>query len=131
MLLGKFYVKDADQPRNYRLTYKEDGFYRTLKNRVAAKLPSLDKSDLSKSKFYLDGIVCGFFLASIMAVKAEWIFSRIFYILIASQCVGWMNAAAHNFAHQRNNWRMYAANFVLVGWRDWRVFHGLVSWNVI
>lgn len=52
-LLKKYYVRDAKSPRNYKFTYAENGFYRTLKRRVADMLPDLDHkpkkvSDVSK-----------------------------------------------------------------------------------
>lgn len=120
-------MKDADKPRNYKLTYDDNGFYRTLKRRVAEKLPFLDRNDLWKSKFALDVIVCGFLVSCIMAMRVEGILLKTFFILLASQCAAWMNAGSHNFNHQRDSWRMYSANFILIGWRDWRVFHGMVS----
>lgn len=33
-VLAKYYVKDAEQPRNSPYTFKEEGFYKTLKRRV-------------------------------------------------------------------------------------------------
>lgn len=129
-MLEKFFVKDADLARNYRLTFDEDGFYRVLKSRVAEKLPTLDKSDLWKSKLYLDIIVLGLFIASILSVRFESAWLKITLVVIAGQFAAILNAASHNFTHQRNNWRMYTANFVLTGWRDWRVFHGLVRTNI-
>lgn len=35
MLLRNFYVKEAKEPRNYKITFSEDGFYKTLKKKVA------------------------------------------------------------------------------------------------
>lgn len=125
-MLEKFFVRDAVLPRNYRLTFDEDGFYRVLKSRVAEKLPTLDKSDLWKSKLYLDIVVLGLFIASILSARFESAWLKITFVVIAGQFAAILNAAAHNFTHQQNNWRMYTANFVLTGWRDWRVFHGLV-----
>lgn len=41
-VLKKYFVRDATLKRNYKFTYKDDGFYRTLKRRVAEILPDLD-----------------------------------------------------------------------------------------
>lgn len=49
-LLPKYYVREASMPRNYKMTFKEDGFYRTLKRNVAPKIEGLDKSPLFISK---------------------------------------------------------------------------------
>lgn len=61
-----------------------------------------------------------------MAIRIDHYLIRALMVVIAAQCAGWINTMSHNFIHQRNNLHMYAANLVLVGWRDWRVFHGLV-----
>lgn len=44
--LQKYKVRDTTKPRNSRLTFEEDGFYVTLRKRVAAKLPELPSSKL-------------------------------------------------------------------------------------
>lgn len=127
LVLSKYYVRDAKDPRNYKFTYEEEGFYRTLKRRVAQKLESVSRDDIWKSKLYLDIVVLSLFLSSIIAVRMDHYLIRGIMILIAAQCAAWINTLSHNFIHQRSNLRMYSANIVLVGWRDWRVFHGLVS----
>jgi cytochrome b involved in lipid metabolism len=33
-ILGKYYIKDASAPRTSPYTFKDDGFYKTLKRRV-------------------------------------------------------------------------------------------------
>lgn len=120
-------MRDAKGPRNYLFTFENDGFYRTLKRRVAKKLETVDRSCVWKSKFYSDLVLAAFFLASILAVKCEHILIRGLMILFAGQFAAWLNTLSHNFSHQRNNWRMYTANLVFTGWRDWRVYHGIVS----
>lgn len=125
-VLPKFYVKDADAPRNYKITYEENGFYRTLKRKVVEKLPTLDKSDLWRSKLYLDVIVVLFLAASVATVRTDYA-TKSFFIFLAGLCATCINSMSHNFNHQKNNWRMKTANLIMTGWRDWRVFHGLVS----
>lgn len=49
-MLSKFYVREAKEPRNYKLTFKDDGFYRTLKRRVASKIGGLDQHPVLISK---------------------------------------------------------------------------------
>lgn len=127
-MLSKFYVRDAAEPRNYKLTYDEFGFYRTLKRRVAKKLETIDKRDIWKSKMFLDLDIFVLFVTAIIAMRTNNYYVMISMILLSGQCMGWLNTLSHNFIHQPNNWRMYTANIVLIGWRDWRVFHGIVSW---
>lgn len=125
-MLAKFYVRDAIEPRNYKVTYKDDGFYRTLKRRVAKRLETVDKSVQWKSKLVLDLDVAFIFLTAILAIRFENVFLKIAMVLSSGLLMGWLNTISHNFIHQPNNWRMYTANLVLTGWRDWRVYHGLV-----
>ncbi len=47
-LLPTFYVKEATSPRNYKITFNDDGFYRRLKEKVKDRLKSLD----SRPAFY-------------------------------------------------------------------------------
>lgn len=49
-LLEKYRVKDTTRPRNVKLTFEEDGFYMTLKRKVAAKLPQIEKQTKVHSK---------------------------------------------------------------------------------
>lgn len=49
-MLSKFYVRDAIAPRNYKFTYEENGFYKTLKRRVRAQLSDLDQLPVKLSK---------------------------------------------------------------------------------
>lgn len=126
-VLQKFFVREAKSPRNYRFTYDEEGFYKTLRGKVEAKLPTLDRSDLWKSKIILDFSVFFFFFASIFSVRVEEIWMRNFLIFVAAFFAACLQGISHNFIHQRNNFRMYASNFLLIGWRNWRVFHAMVK----
>lgn len=43
-VLSEYRVRDAKEPRNFKLTFKDTGFYRTLRKRVAEKLKQIDHS---------------------------------------------------------------------------------------
>ncbi|XP_070503223.1 cytochrome b5-related protein-like [Chironomus tepperi] len=122
-LLEKYFKKDADAPRNYNLTYDENGFYKTLKRRVMAALPTLDTSVIWISKATSDAVLCGFFIASILAARAEDFYTKLLLIALAAKFGAWIIPTSHNFNHQRNNWRRFNANFVMLGWRTWRTTH--------
>lgn len=47
-LMKKYRVKETSRPRNVKLTFNENGFYMTLRRKVAAKLPEIRK----KTKVY-------------------------------------------------------------------------------
>lgn len=42
-ILKKYQVKETTRPRNVKLTFNEDGFYMTLRRKVAAQLPEIKK----------------------------------------------------------------------------------------
>ena len=126
-LLPIYFIRDASQPRNYRFTFKDDGFYKTLKRRAAIKIATLDKNSTWKSKIVLDFALISTFLMAVLTIRSESLSMRIFFGLLTAQFMAWVNTISHNFIHQRNNWRMYAQCLTGTGWRDWRVFHALVS----
>lgn len=41
-ILKEFWVRDAKHPRNFKLTFKESGFYSTLRRRVFEQLETID-----------------------------------------------------------------------------------------
>lgn len=49
-LLKKYRVRETKQPRNVKLTFDENGFYMTLKRKVVAKLPEIEKNTKVWSK---------------------------------------------------------------------------------
>lgn len=120
-LLPKFYVRNASQPRNYLLTFNDDGFYKTLKRRVALKLPELNLRPVTFSNFYCDMILFATFVSSICA--ARWF--NFFFGTLAAVFLMWTTVISHNYLHMANNFRMYTMNLSLMSWRDWRVFHCL------
>ena len=115
-LLTKFYIRDAALPRNYKITFNENGFYKTLKRKVAKKITSLDRTVEWKSRFYCDLMLTATLLFSIIATYS----SNNVFVLLTSVCMTLMLNISHNFIHQRNNWRMYLINLGLMSFRDWR-----------
>lgn len=49
-LLEKYKIRVATEPRNFKFTFKDDGFYRTFKRKVAEKLRTIDRSPEQTSK---------------------------------------------------------------------------------
>lgn len=115
-ILPKFFVRDAALPRNYKITFAENGFYRTLKRRVANKLELLDQTSVANSRFYCDFMLSSSLLLSVIAARDN------NYIIasLASLSLMWLSVIAHNFIHQRDNWRMYLTNLSLMNYREWR-----------
>lgn len=48
LLLSNFYVRDADKPRNSRITFSEDGFYQSLKLKLADYLTAVNRSETKR-----------------------------------------------------------------------------------
>lgn len=49
ILLPNFYIRKAKQPRNYRTTFCDDGFYKSLKGKVADQLSVVNKKAVKTS----------------------------------------------------------------------------------
>lgn len=128
-MLNQFYVEDADAPRNYFLTFHENGFYMTLKKRVAAKLKTTDTGVTWKSKIIHDFNLLVLFLSIVCAARSNvmeyWILSN----FVAAFSIAFSVSFAHNFIHKADNWRMYTLNLSMCSWRGMRVTHILVDYN--
>jgi hypothetical protein len=119
--LEKFFVRNAQQSRNYKITFDENGFFKTLKRKVAAKVKNLDQSEVYKSRLICDMLLASTFALSILAAAKN----NHFIALIASICLSGLLGTSHNFIHLRNNWRMYLTSIAMMSFRDWRVFHAI------
>lgn len=49
-LLGKYKIRMASEPRNFKFTFDDNGFYRTFKRKVGLKLRTIDRSPEQTSK---------------------------------------------------------------------------------
>uniref|UniRef100_A0A1L8DY89 Cytochrome b5-related protein n=1 Tax=Nyssomyia neivai TaxID=330878 RepID=A0A1L8DY89_9DIPT len=121
-LLEKFKIRDAKEPRNFTLTFKDDGFYRTLKRRVREKLKTVDMVTPARlSNLYTDTLLV---LTYVMAVAAVVTKSYIVGFL-AGITLTWCIICSHNYFHRRNNWRMYIFNLSFMSFKEWRISHAL------
>lgn len=120
-MLSKFYVRDAALPRNYNLTFDDAGFYRTLKRKVASKIDTLDMKPVKISKMISDLMLGLVFGSAVLAVKDN----NIYLALLSGLFLLWMLVIAHNYFHQKNNWRMLCFNLSLLNYREWRVSHAM------
>ena len=108
-----------------KLTYLEDGFYKTLQRRGALVLSDLDTKSTRWSKFYTDTTLLLMFISAIFAARSSNLYIAAVLAVVSGVLMMWLTMFAHNYIHQKNNWRMYLMNFSLMGWRDWRVFHAM------
>lgn len=120
-ILKKFYVRDAAQPRNYIFTFKDDGFYRTLKKKVAAQIDDVDKRPIRISNIISDLALGLIFTSAVLAVKDE----NFYLAVLSGLFLSFMVVISHNFFHQKDNWRMFCFNLTLLNYREWRVSHAM------
>ncbi|KAH8409429.1 hypothetical protein KR222_004275 [Zaprionus bogoriensis] len=120
-MLNKFEVRTASSPRNYQFTLKENGFYLTLKRRVREKLRSLQYRPSRKTDLLHSGILASVFILSWASTVLDSLILRSF----AGLALCWVATSAHNYFHQRDNWRMYSFNLLLLNFNNWRISHAL------
>lgn len=109
-MLSEFYIRQAKLPRTVPFTFKDDGFYITLKKEVREVLKTLPKRPANRSKYLTDLL----FLSYIsLACSAIYIQSYMVGAL-AGVLLSLTTIAAHNFFHQKDNFRMYYFDFSLM-----------------
>ncbi|XP_055547319.1 cytochrome b5-related protein-like isoform X2 [Wyeomyia smithii] len=118
-LLPMYKVRVAHERRTIRYTFHEQGFYRTLKRKVSAKLETLDQRPARYSEIIQD-------LLMISTFALAWFATYMNSYLVAALC-GWILAltmiCAHNFFHRKDNWRMLIFNLAFLSYREWRISH--------
>lgn len=120
-LLKHFHVRRATTPRNSPYTFHEDGFYLTLKRRVREQLKNSPTGPTFSSTLIIDALCVGaLFLAVVAAASSSYITGALSGFLLALTVI-----AAHNFFHQKDNFRMYYFDLSLMSSRDWRISHAL------
>lgn len=120
-LLKKFYVKDISTPRNSPYTFHEDGFYKTLKRKVRPILKEIGTGPSWKSYLIQDGLA----LAFVVLTVASSILSSFTLAASAGVVLSLVISCAHNFFHQKDNWRMHYFDLAFASAREWRVTHAL------
>ncbi|XP_069167234.1 cytochrome b5-related protein isoform X2 [Procambarus clarkii] len=120
-ILPKYYVKDISTPRNSPFTFHEDGFYKTLKRKVQPILKKVGKGPTWTMVLMQDALVLTFILLTVAACLTHSYTLAVF----AGIVLGMTGNCAHNFFHQRDNWRMYYFDLLLFSSYDWRISHGL------
>ncbi|XP_050298513.1 cytochrome b5-related protein-like [Anthonomus grandis grandis] len=120
-ILKKYFVRKAKKKRNSPFTFKEDGFYKTLKREIVKVLPTLPRQSERTTDFFIDSFLVILFFMGTIACK-YWNF---FYGTLAGNFLGFLTIAAHNYFHKKDNFRMYYFNFSLQTVREWRISHVL------
>lgn len=116
-MLEKFYIREAKTPRNSPFTFKEDGFYRTLKREVVEELKKVPSHVPKYADMITDGMLTTLLLSSALACWAKNNLVVYAAYLVASLSLAWLTVNAHNYIHRKTNWRMYLFNFSLWSYR--------------
>lgn len=112
-LLPKYFIKKATTSRNSPFTFKENGFYKTLKAKVAVVLKDIPKDIRKKSDNVTDLLFICFITASPLCC---WLWSKnLIYGAVSTLFLGMLlsslTISAHNYFHRSDSWRMYLYNF--------------------
>ncbi|XP_061398766.1 cytochrome b5-related protein-like [Musca vetustissima] len=120
-LLKKYFIRQASKPRNYVLTFDENGFYRTLKGRVGEHLKDMDYGPRKRTSFYHLTLLMFSLLLALISTRLDYIVVEV----LTGLFLVWQAVAAHNYFHQRDNWQMYSFNLTLMNFADWRISHAM------
>ncbi|XP_066140665.1 cytochrome b5-related protein [Euwallacea fornicatus] len=120
-LLPKLFLKKASLPRNSPFTFHERGFYKTLKGRIAKKVEELPANPSKRSKLITDIIFASYVSTFLLAVR----FQSFLVGAVAGVFLALLAVAAHNFFHQRDNFRRFYFDFSMMSSKEWRVSHVL------
>ena len=112
-LLKQFYVQAASEPRNSPYTFKDDGFYRTLKRKAQPMLQKLPSGPSTESKPCSDLLLTAFLLLATIAA-ATYSFK---FRLLAGLLLNFLVVSAHNFFHMKDNLHMYYFDLSLMASR--------------
>ncbi|XP_034829646.1 cytochrome b5-related protein-like [Maniola hyperantus] len=126
-LLPKYFIKRAESPRNSPFTFKEDGFYKTLKLKIAAKLKELPHDVRKKSDNITELL---FACLLILSPLCCWLLTKnLIYGAASTVILGFilsgLTTCAHNYFHRSDSWRMYLFNFSGFSYTDFRISHSL------
>lgn len=112
-MLSKFYVRKARTPRNYPYTFREDGFYKTVKKKVRNVLKDVPDKPRKMSKLMTDCLFLAYISCALLAVK----FDSLIIATASGIFLALTVVAAHNFFHQKDNFRMFYFDFCLLSSR--------------
>lgn len=102
-LLSEYFIREAKTPRTSPFTFKEDGFYKVLKKEIVSALETVPKKPIERSKYLTDLLLISYIMSALLAVY----FKSYSMGVAAGVMLCMVSVAAHNFFHQKDNFRMY------------------------
>ncbi|XP_026737179.1 cytochrome b5-related protein-like [Trichoplusia ni] len=126
-LLPKYFVRKTTLPKNDPFTFKEDGFYKTLKLKVMAGIENIPKDARKKSDFVTDALLLSVLVLSPVSC---WVWPQNFLLgaaltVLNSFFLSSLITCAHNYFHRGDNWRMFLFNLGGASYSDWRISHSM------
>ena len=122
-LLGRYFVRaSTSSDKVVAYTFEEDGFYKTLKREVFAKMKSVGGwGPTWQMKAYSLLAIALYLIAFVhMCVAQTWTSA-----VLAGLLINPMWAVGHNFFHQRNTWWRYAWDATCFSHHHWRISHAI------
>lgn len=120
-ILPTFFIREAKNPRNLKFTMHDNGFFKVLKKRVVEKLAEIGPSKQNNSKRIIDTL----FLLTLTLASLAGKYNNYLIATATGMALTWTIICAHNYFHQRDNWRMKLFNLSLMSYREWRISHSL------
>ncbi|TPX32325.1 hypothetical protein SmJEL517_g04504 [Synchytrium microbalum] len=118
-ILKKYKVREADTPRYSPITFKEDGFYATLRRRCAPIIKAAGKAPLKQSQRIADSFLAAF----IVLMTATAYFNSFALAVVAGVVAALLSVTSHNYGHQGDNFRMYYMDLTVLNNADFRMSH--------
>lgn len=129
-ILEKYFVSSVEEPRNVPYTFKQDGFYLTLKRRVhhyLTKKVTREEKDAGRRRVR---VVHNRILMSFVSLMMLTALTQSYVMAIVTGIVLMVVVnASHTYAHQRDNWRMYCMDLSLLSSYEYRVVHCMSHHN--
>lgn len=124
-LLPKYFVRKATGKRNTAsFTFKPNGFYATLRARAWKIISQHGPGPTSEILMVHDSLLC-LFLCSMLLMTSHRSLDQ-YWMLFAGTSgllLALLANCAHNFFHQRDNWRMYSFDLTTHSSHEWRITH--------
>lgn len=111
-MLPNYFIREAAEPRNQPFTFKENGFYKTLRLKVIDKIKDIPLDARKKSDLVTDSLLIA---TLILTPLCCWTWQN--HIMIGASLtvvnglvLSSLTTCAHNYFHRADNWRMYLFN---------------------
>jgi len=120
--LEKYYLRDCPEiPRTADSTFHKNGFYMKLKARVAVTLKDIGTGPTKQMDMLADSLMITFYL-----LVALTIYTGSFVLsLVSGVILGMVSSCAHNYLHQKDNFRRFYLDVAAFSSTDWRLLHFL------